>query len=160
MYSGGSYGFGNPDAITVDGGHVWIASLGGSVTELNADNGSRVRTLSGDSYGFSGPWGIATDGTDVWVDNYGRARSGDSVTELNAASGSLVQTIYGIKAPHSVAVTGSHVWVANGDSVTELNTGNGSRVRTLSGASYGLAGTQAIAADGSHVAAAPTTTAR
>jgi Protein kinase domain len=144
VYSGVSYGFGNPDAIAVDGGHVWVASLNGSVTELNAANGSRVRTLSGGRYGFSSPEGIATDGTHVWVTNLGGGAGGNgSVTELNASNGSWVRTLsggsYGFNGPWGIAVDGSHVWVDNygrasrGDSVTELNASNGSWVRTVGG---------------------------
>jgi hypothetical protein len=157
-YSGGSYGFGNPDAIAVDGGHVWVASLGGSVTELNAANGSRVRTLSGGSYGFSSPEGIATDGIHVWVTNLGGGANGDgSVTELNASDGRWVRTLsggsYGFNGPWGIATDGTHVWVDNygrastGDSVTELNASNGSRVRTL----YGIKAPYSVAVRGGHV---------
>jgi Protein kinase domain len=157
VYSGGSYGFGNPDAIAVGGGHVWVASLGGSVTELNAANGSWVRTLSGGSYGFSSPEGIATDGTHVWVTNLaGGANSNGSVTELNASSGSWVRTLsggsYGFNGPWGIATDGTHVWVDNygrastGDSVTELNASNGSWVRTL----HGIRAPYSVAVQGGH----------
>jgi hypothetical protein len=158
--SNSSYGFSSPEGIAVDGTHVWVTTLGGgangngSVTELNASNGSLVRILSGASYSFNGPWGIAADGTHVWVTDYGHPGIGHSVTELNASNGSLVRTLYGFKYPSSVAVEGSHVWVANGDSVMELNASNGSPMRTLSSASYGFNGTQAIVVDGTHVWAA------
>jgi hypothetical protein len=157
MYSGASYGFGNPDAIAVGGGHVWIASLGGSVTELNAANGSLVRTLSGGNYNFSSPEGIATDGTHVWVTNLGGGASGDgSVTELNASNGSWVRTLsggsYGFNGPWGIATDGTHVWVDNygrasiGDSVTELNASNGSWVRTVGG----IKAPHSVAVQGGH----------
>ena len=158
VYSGGSYGFGNPDAIAVSGGHVWVASLSGSVTELNAGNGSWIRTLSGGSYGFSSPEGIATDGTHVWVTNLGGGANGSgSVTELNAGNGSWIRTLsggsYGFNGPWGIATDGTHVWVDNygrastGDSVTELNAGNGSWVRTL----YGIKAPYSVAVQGGHV---------
>ena len=158
VYSGGSYGFGNPDAIAVDGGHVWVASLGGSVTELNAANGSWVRTLSSGSYGFSSPEGIAVDGTHVWVTNLGGGANGNgSVTELNAANGRWVRTLsggrYGFNGPWGIATDGTHVWIDNygrastGDSVTELNASNGSWVRTL----YGIKAPYSVAVQGGHV---------
>ena len=50
------------------------------MTELNAGDGSWVRTLSGDSYRFNNPLAIAVDGTHVWVAN----ANGNSVTELPA----------------------------------------------------------------------------
>jgi serine/threonine-protein kinase len=157
VYSGASYGFGNPDAIAVGAGHVWVASLGGSVTELNAANGSWVRTLSGGSYGFSSPEGIATDGTHVWVTNLGGGASGNgSVTELNAANGSWVRTLsggsYGFNGPWGIATDGTHVWVDNygrasiGDSVTELNASNGSWVRTV----RGIKAPYSVAVQGGH----------
>jgi hypothetical protein len=49
------------------------------VTELNAQDGSWVRTLSGGSYGFNNPFGVAFDGSHIWVTNW----SGNSVTELS-----------------------------------------------------------------------------
>ena len=66
----------------MDSTHVWVAnaSPGDSVTELNANDGSWVRTLSGDSYRFNNPLAIAVDGTHVWVAN----ANGNSVTELPA----------------------------------------------------------------------------
>jgi hypothetical protein len=158
LYSSGSYGFSNPDSIAVDGSYIWIANLGGSVTELNADNGSLVRTLSNSSYGFSSPEGIAVDGNHVWVTNLGGGANGNgSVTELNAGNGSLVRTLsgasYSFNGPWGIAVDGNHVWVTNyghsgiGHSVTELNARDGSLVRTL----YGFKYPSSVAEEGSHV---------
>ena len=77
MYSGTSYDFDGSQAFFAAGGtHVWVASPADSVTELNAANGSWVRTLSGGSYGFSSPEGIAADGTHVWVTNLGGGANG------------------------------------------------------------------------------------
>ena len=129
VYSGDSYGFNHPLGIAVDGTHVWVANYGGgSVTELNASNGSWERTL----YGFNEPGRIAVDGTHIWVPN----SSGDSVTELNASDGSWVRTLsggsYRFNSPWAIAVDGTDIWVANqGGSVTELNASNGSWVRPV-----------------------------
>jgi DNA-binding beta-propeller fold protein YncE len=72
-------GAGSYDAIAFDGTHLWVTNYGGSsVTELNASDGSWVRTVSGGSYGFSAPDAIAFDGAHLWVTNHG----GGSVTEL------------------------------------------------------------------------------
>jgi hypothetical protein len=166
LYSSASYGFSSPDSIAVAGSHVWIANLGGSVTELNADNGSVVRTLSSSSYGFSSPEGIAADGIHVWVANLGGGANGSgSVTELNADNGSLVRILsgasYGFNGPWGIAAAGSHVWVTNyghpgiGHSVTELNATNGSLVRTLDGfkspSSVAVAGSRVWVANGDSV---------
>jgi hypothetical protein len=51
------------------------------VTELNASDGSWVKTLSGGFYGLSNPIGIAFDGTHLWVANNGDT----SVTEIFSA---------------------------------------------------------------------------
>jgi hypothetical protein len=158
LYSSGSYGFSSPDSIAVDGTYIWVANLGGSVTELNADNGSLVRTLSNSSYGFSSPEGIAVDGTHVWVTNLGGGANGNgSMTELNASNGSLVRILssasYSFNGPWGIAVDGTHVWVTNyghpgiGHSITELNASNGSLVRTL----YGFKYPSSVAVEGSHV---------
>ena len=89
--SGGRYGFKDPDAIAVDGTHIWVANGGvpangggGSVTELNASDGSWVQTLSGGSYGFYSPDAIAVDGTHVWVANDNGDANDSSVTEFPA----------------------------------------------------------------------------
>jgi hypothetical protein len=158
VYSSASYGFSSPDSIAVDGSHVWVASLGGSVTELNAGNGSLVRILSSSGYGFSSPEGIAADGTHVWVTNLGGGANGNgSVTEVNASNGSLVRILsgasYGFNGPWGIAADGTHVWVTNyghpgtGHSVTELSAGNGSLVRTI----YGFTSPSSVAVADGHV---------
>ena len=52
--SGGCYNFDSPAGMAVDGAQVWITSsnideTGGSVTELNATDGSWICTLSSES---------------------------------------------------------------------------------------------------------------
>ena len=103
-----------PYGLAFDGTHLWVANYSGnSLTELNASDGSWVRTLSGGSYGFNGPLGVAFDGTHLWVTNY----TGSSVTELNASDGSWVRTLsggsYGFANPYGLAFDGSHLWVPN-----------------------------------------------
>jgi hypothetical protein len=167
--SGGRYGLHHPAAIAAGGGHIWVANdpqVGdgqtpkpgdGSVTELDASDGSWVRTLSGRRYSFdfSGP--MAVTGADVWVVN----GLGDSVTELNATTGSLIRTVSGgrpdFSNPSAIAAAGGHLWIANqgsydgGGWVTELNASGGSWIRTLSGTRYGFDGPSAIAAAGNHI---------
>ncbi len=154
VYSGASYHFGYPDAIAVDGRHLWIASsTSDSVTELNASDGSLVRALSAASYQFKAPYAIAASGSRIWVPNY----EGNSVTEINASDGSLVGVLsaasYRFSTPQGIAADGTRVWVANqnGNSVTELNASDGSLVRVVSGGSYGFDFPSAIAADGTHI---------
>jgi hypothetical protein len=171
--SGGRYGFRYPSAIAADGTHIWVANDpetgdgeppqpgDGSVTELNASDGSWVRTLSGSNYGFDFPSAIVADGTRVWVANPFSAGDGGSVTELNASNGSLIWTAsggsYGFNDPSAVVRDGAHIWVTNrypagnGGSVTELNASDGSWVQTLSGGCYDFDGPAGIAADGDHI---------
>ena len=164
IYSGGKYGFNGPGAIAVVGTHIWVVNpTGDSVTELDASNGSWVRTLSGGSYHFTYPFGIAVSGTHIWVVNGGPPGSGHGwVTELDASNGSWVRTLsggsYHFSYPSAIAADGTHIWVVNGGaggsdlgSVTELDASNGSWVRTVSGASYGFDTPQGIADDGTHL---------
>lgn len=159
--SGGVYGFNTPQQMAFDGTHLWIAnSNGNSVIEVNASDGSLVRTLSKGSYRFSGPGAIAFDGSHLWIVN----NAGDSVTEVNVKDGSWVRTIsnssdsrYGFSRPAGIAFDGSHLWVTNigggsgGGSVTEVNASDGSWVRTLAGGSYGFSAPQGITFDGAHL---------
>ena len=94
-------------AIAVNGPDVWVANetdrWGGSVTELDASDGRRVRTLSAPHDGIHSPTAIAADGAHVWV-----ANGSGSVTELNADDGSWVRTLsgrrYGFRGPSAIAV--------------------------------------------------------
>ena len=125
--------------VAVAGADVWVTnqgtsgSTGNSITEVSANDGSLVQTVSGSSYGFDAPFGITYDGSDLWVTNV----FGNSVTEV-AASGSLVRTLsggsYGFVEPTFVAFDGSDVWVTNqsAKSVTEVRAGDGSWVNTYS----------------------------
>ena len=143
---GTNYGFDNPDAISSDGSHVWVANIetespgGNSVTELDASTGALLRVLSASSYGFDDPDAISSDGTDVWVAN----GEGNSVTELDASTGALVQVLsassYGFDDPGAISSDGADVWVANGagNSVTELDASTGALVQVLSASSYRL----------------------
>jgi outer membrane protein assembly factor BamB len=157
---GGNYGFSVPNGIVADGTRVWVANQGGSatgnpgasVTELNAGDGTWVRTLKGGNYGLNWPQGIAVDGTHLWVTNL----FGNSVTELNASDGTWVRTLagsnYGFNSPDGIIVDGTHIWVTNeGDSVMELNASDGSVIRTLTGDNYGFSNPQGITSDGTHI---------
>jgi hypothetical protein len=164
---GGSYGFSIPSAIVADGSHVWVvnsaplgnAGIGGSVTELDASNGDRVRTISGGRYGFVDPHAIAFDDTHIWVANLYPAGNGGSVTELDASDGRWVRTLadgYGFDSPTGIAVDGGRIWVTNnnidqtGGSVTELDASDGRWVRTLHDG-YGFSNPTAITADGARI---------
>ncbi len=152
-----SYGFDEPTGMAFDGSHLWVTNgIEDTVTEVNANDGSLVQTLSGGSYGFAGVSDIVFDGLHLWITN----GSGDSVTEVNASNGSWVQTLsggsYGFNGPNKLAFDGTHLWVGNqehgaGGSVTEINASNGSWVRTLSGGFYGFENVQGITSAGTHI---------
>jgi serine/threonine-protein kinase len=71
-YSGGAGAAG----IVVDGTDIWAANQGGWLTELNARDGTVLRTLPGSTNHFGTPAGIAVRGTQVFVSD------NKSVTEL------------------------------------------------------------------------------
>src|ERR1022692_4288573 len=54
------WGFSDPDSISADGTHVWVANLQAStVTELDASTDALVRTI----YGIASPVAISSNGT-------------------------------------------------------------------------------------------------
>jgi hypothetical protein len=115
---------------------------GGSVTELNAADGSWVATLTGGCYDFDRPRGIAVDGSHLWVANSGVNQAGGSVTELNASDGGWIRTLsdgtwiqsllrgcvpgvlasggYHFRNPGLIAAVGTHIWVFGSDGVRML----------------------------------------
>ncbi len=151
---GAQYQFNDPSALAADGGDLWVANAAGnSLTEVDAADGSLVRTVSGASYGFDQPEALLMSGGDLWVAN----AAGDSLTEVDASDGSLVRTVsgasYQFNSPDALAFDGSNLWVANadGNSLTELDASDGSLVRTVSGASYMFGSPDALAFDGNHI---------
>jgi 6-phosphogluconolactonase (cycloisomerase 2 family) len=140
--------FDNPAAIAISGSHVWVTNLetssnGGSVTDLNESNGSIARVVDSLSDAFDGPVAVAARGDDVWIvsngvkNYYGNGRGVGSVTELDATTGRVIRVITAqtvpFDEPTAIAVSGSHVWVANLDysSIVELDASNGSLVRLI-----------------------------
>jgi hypothetical protein len=115
---------------------------GGSVTELNAADGSWVATLTGGCYNFDSPRGIAVEGSHVWVANRSTSQTGGSVTELNASNGSWIRTLpdgtwiqsllrgcipgalasgrYHFSDPGLIAAVGTDIWVFGSDGVRVL----------------------------------------
>jgi DNA-binding beta-propeller fold protein YncE len=110
--------------VAFDGTHIWVAnSYGPSVSEINAADGSWVRTMYIAPAGSVAPYRLAFDGTHIWATN----PELNSVTELNAADGTVIQTplsssAYGFNCNMELAYDGTHVWVTNyrGNSVTSI----------------------------------------
>ena len=157
VLSSSSYGLSQPTGTAFDGTHMWITNGAGSVTEVNASDGSLIRTLSGSHYGFDIPLAITFDGAHLWIANFGLAPGAGSVTEVNASDGSWVRTLsggtYRFNRPDAIEFDGAHLWIANqdGNSVTEVNASDGSLVRVLSGGGYGINGPHGIAYHGAHL---------
>lgn len=146
-----SYGFNYPSAAVDDGRHLWVSNEN-SVTELNASDGSLVRTITLPATVNMYSWGLdlALAGTHLWVVSFEVCRPYCSSTatnygaavEFNAADGSFVQALYGgdhraIQAPWGIAADGSHVWITSeaingsGGSVTELDASDGRQLWTV-----------------------------
>jgi len=68
---------------------LFVANLGGSITEVDASTGAIVRVISGPAYHFDQPKSVGVTGNDLFVANLG------SVTEVDASTGSLVRVITG-----------------------------------------------------------------
>ena len=153
VYSTSQYGFDLPYFTSVNGDQAWVTNANGnSVTELNASNGSWIRTLGGSDYGFSAPIGIVDDGKHIWVSN----NVGNSVTELSAGDGRLIRILsggnYGFNHPETIFDDGQHLWITNdGNFLTELDASTGAWIRTLLGASYQFSHPIGLASDGSHL---------
>ncbi len=68
------WGVADPEAISSDGTHVWVANYNASsVTELDAATGALIKVLRGSRYAFSLPTGVDTGGSNVLVVNNGDA---------------------------------------------------------------------------------------
>lgn len=152
---GSSSGIVNPTAVAIQGSTVWVANLGatasdgnfsgfGSVTELDARTGARLRTIRGSEGKITYPVSIAVSGPYVWILDSGYKEGLGGVTRIDTRNGrgwTKTGGIYGFERPASIAVSGSHVWVLNNPyrgslSVIEMNASDGSWVRTLSGPQY------------------------
>jgi hypothetical protein len=158
VFSGGRYGFNDVLALAADGPDIWVANAGGnspsaggdSLTELNAADGSWVRTLSGRRLGLDSPSWIAAYGNYLWVVNE-PADGNWSLTEVNTVTGMSVRTVdaSGANDFGGITVDGSDLWVAGGSGnadVTELNAVNGTLIRAIT--SPDLSNAYAIAAEG------------
>lgn len=75
-----SYHWATPDACTTSGEDLFVANLGGGITELNGATGNLVRVFSGPAYQFYVPSAIAVDPGRVFV-----ANSGDNTLTAFAA---------------------------------------------------------------------------
>jgi hypothetical protein len=114
-----------PVAAAFDGTHMWVANWAQNyVTELNASDGSFVRTVTVGN----NPYGIAFDGSNIWTANY----TDGTVSEVRASDGTVQATIGVGPSPEGVTFDGANIWVANSGSttVTKISAGGGGVVGT------------------------------
>ena len=127
---GREYGLDHPVAIAAGGPYVWIASNpqqgsgqlpkpgDGTLTEINADNGRWIRSLSGPDYGFDHPGALTIENGSVWVANsWGGPGDQGKITEMDGSSGKLIRTIagpgYSLHQPSAITVAAGSVWIAS-----------------------------------------------
>jgi YVTN family beta-propeller protein len=154
----------NPDAVSSDGTHVWVANEGDdTVSEIDAATGAVVNTITvGDD-----PDAVSSDSTHVWVANSssdnpnGTASEMGTVSEIDAATGAVVNTITVGRNPVAVSSDRTHVWVANsdnisispsenngvGDTVSEIDAATGTVVNTIKVGGWPVS----VSSDGTHV---------
>jgi hypothetical protein len=139
----GTFESAEPIALAVNGSSLWVtdqhapANGGNAVNflvELNASNGSLVRTVGAKADHLTDPDDIAVSGGHVWVED------DDYLTELNASNGSLVRVIKVNKDKFDdftgFAVSGSRVlalntYSGNDGAIKVLNANNGKLVRVI-----------------------------
>jgi hypothetical protein len=135
------YIFEEPAALLVAGPDLFVANLAGSVTELNASNGSLVRVLGSD---LDQPAAIVATGPDLFA-----ANSEGAVTEVSISTGAMVRWRSGsdgdVNTPAAMAAAGPDLFVANGTGVLELNALTGAAVRKLSASGSGSPGAMVVA---------------
>ncbi len=73
-----------PYGIAFDGQNIWVASFGGTITELRANDGA---VLGSFSTGVE-PYGVTFDGANIWVSNV----ASGNVTKLRASDGKNLGT--------------------------------------------------------------------
>ena len=135
-----------PSDISSDGTHVWVDNqIDNTVTELDASDGSVVRTIIGPPFA-NFLIGVVSDGTHVWV-----ADHGGFVYELNTSDGSVVQTLPVLGEPQGIAYDGTDVWVStDNEEVYKINASTGLVVdQIFVDGSHGIP--QRMSADGTHV---------
>jgi hypothetical protein len=137
-------GFIDPYGIAVKGNEVWVVSGGvtygngtshvGTVTELNATNGTLIRTVSLKEHGITGLAALSIDGNDVWI----MADGGSRIAELFAATGKVL-FIHRDRPRYAnaggIAAYGDHLWIASpeiSEGVIERSASTGRKVRTIS----------------------------
>jgi sugar lactone lactonase YvrE len=94
-----------PLGLAFDGTHIWVSCYqAGKVVEINASNGTLVRTVT-----VNGPNQLLYDGANIWVSSYGSGK----LVKIKASTGGVLGTFTVGVGPSGMAYDGQYVWVAN-----------------------------------------------
>lgn len=101
-----------PAALAFDGAHMWVACFNGEVLEMNASDGTLLKTFS-----LPNVSGLAYDGVDIWAASQAY---GGQVIEIQASTGYILQTFYTGSGAQGIAFDGTSMWVTNGGTGSPL----------------------------------------
>jgi len=127
--------------IATDGGSIWTANQGGSVSKADDTIGMANITT-----GFNTPVGILYDGANIWVTDIG-----DNRLKKLDSSGNILQSVAVGSSPEYPVFDGSNIWVPNflNSSITVVRARDGFVLATLTG--NGLNQPQVAAFDGQRI---------
>lgn len=111
--------------IAFDGGRIWSANSGGSVSIITL-NPLGATTVSG----FASPRGILFDGDNIWITD----RSTSSLHKLDS-NGAVLQTVTVMDTPSNPVFDGTNIWVPNSfsNTISVVRASTGEIIATLSG---------------------------
>jgi len=152
VVAGRKMGIRHPSGLQVIGRYLWVAGLGGTLTELSAASGSLVRTSHAvGSDGTSGTALTAVSAGALWV------LRDRSVIEVRPGSGARMREIVGssryFDTPSAIVSANSRLWIANlsSSSLTEIDARTGTIADTIRGPSYELSFPCALAEVGGDI---------
>ncbi len=137
----------SPVGIAFDGGRIWTANQGGSVSIVTP--GAAIPwtvTTFNVTAGSSAPAGVLYDGANVWVTDY----TAGTLLKLDA-TGTVLQTVTVGVNPVYPAFDGTSLWVPNfsSNSVSVVRASTGAILATLTG--NGLFNPEGTAFDGQRI---------
>jgi hypothetical protein len=119
----------NPNEISFDGGRLWTANSGGSVS-IVTPTASLPWTVTTITVGFNQPVGSLFDGSNLWVTDL----AANTLLKLNSGGG-ILQTVTVGTTPVYPVFDGTNIWVPNAQSasVTVVRASSGVVLATLTG---------------------------
>jgi S-layer family protein len=134
----------NPQRLAFDGGRIWSANAGGSVSIVTPGAGSSWSTTT--VAGFNTPEGILYDGANIWVTDFGAG----TLLKLDSAA-NVLQTITIGGIPEPSVFDGANIWVPSfaANSLTVVQASTGQILASLTG--NGLDNPAAAAFDGERI---------